>query len=252
MEWRGGLRIWLIVVPACLIATGCQGVSIKKVGGGPSVSSSGRPERIARWARSSSTRGVTPPPPLRGLASASGDGQYPSDPDALLARSLASYKAGLDARRASREVAAKYQVDALADASLALASLSAEPGGRPNDPRIPDARVLSDSAQEEFLRVTSGRRVRLDEDWRASLAEQGISLAIVRNGDFLSPERFDEFLFVDDYAVKNLDHEFKATGLGVPLIALRKFDLKALEGRRGRGEVPHAPSGLSDDRGTEG
>jgi len=150
-----------------------------------------------------------------------------------MARALASYRAGLDARKASKEVDEAYQVDALNDASVAIDQLSAEPGGRSNDPRILEARSLSNAAQEEFLRSSSGRRVRLDEDWRAGLAERGIPLTIAHNGDFLTPERFDQFFFVDDYAIKNLDHQYKSPGLGVPLIALRKFDLKALESRQG-------------------
>ena len=135
--------------------------------------SSGRPRRPPRRS------GARASPPV--------DGPNLSDPDVLLARAEASYRAGLDARRASKDVAARYQVDALADASAALAGLLAEPGGRADDPRTPEARVLLDAAQEEFLRVTSGRRVRLDEDWRAGLAEKGIRLTIARDADSSRP-----------------------------------------------------------------
>ena len=220
------------LVLACSIAAGCQGVSIKKVGGSPALSSAGRVERISRWARPAPTRpDEPPPPPLRGLGVG---GPSLSDPNALLARAGASYRAGLAARRSSKDVDARYQVDALADASVAMAGLSAEPGGRPDGPSAREARTLSSTVQEEFLRVTSGRNVKLDEDWRAGLRSKGIPLTIARNGDFLAPERFDEFYFVDDYAVKNLDREFKTPGVGVPLIALRKFDLRALESRQGQ------------------
>ena len=227
-------RVGLVagIACSCLLAAGCQGVSIKKIGGGPSVSSAGRRERIGRWGWPGSGQ-LQAPPPLRGSASSYADGSNLSDPDVLLARADASYRAGLDARRTSRDVAARYQVDALADASEALVGLLAEPGARTSDPRTTGARILLDAAQGEFLRVTSGRRVRLDEAWRAGLAEKGIGLTVVRDAEFLSPESFDEFLFVDDYAIKNLDHQYKTEGVGVPLIALRKFDLRQIEGRQG-------------------
>ena len=230
MGWRGGWEAWIVL--ACVLATGCQGVSIKKIGGGPSVSSAGRRERISRWVDPDAGRPGAPPP-LRGSASGGMDGPNLSDPDVLLARAVASYQAGLDARRTSRDVDARYQVDALADASGALVGLLAEPGGRGPDPRAAEARVLLDAAQAEFLRVTSGRRVRLDEGWRAGLAEKNIRLTIARDAEFLSPESFDEFLFVDDYAIKHLPHEYKTEGIGVPLIALRKFDLRQIAGRKG-------------------
>jgi pimeloyl-ACP methyl ester carboxylesterase len=211
------------------IAAGCQGVSIKKVGGGPALSAAGRTERIGRWARAAASRPDVPPPPIRGL----GQGEIPADPDILLARSEASYRAGVDAHKASSDLAARYQVDALADASLALTFLEAEPGSLPDDPRVPAARALGNAAQEEFLRVTSGRRVRLDGDWRAALAAKGLPVSLDRQSAFLDPETFDSFFFTDDYAVKNLDHSFQTPGVGVPLIALRKFDLRALEARQG-------------------
>ncbi len=228
MGWRGGRFAGLVLVG--LVATGCGGVSIKKVGGGFSTSSAGRLQRIARWADPGADGSKGPPPPLRAFPSA---GIAPGDPEALLARASASYRAGLDARRTSREIDARYQLDALTDASVALASLSAEPRSKRPDPRKPDALALSGAVQEEFLRATSGRRVRLDEDWRAKLAGLGIALTIARDAEFLDPDQFDEFLFADDFQVKNLDHHYKTPGLGVPLIALRKFDLKAIEGRRG-------------------
>jgi pimeloyl-ACP methyl ester carboxylesterase len=230
MRRRGGALGW--VVASCFVAAGCQGVSIVKVGGGPALSSDGRMERIGRWAGPRSG-GPGPPPPLRGTSSLVPEGSNPSDPGVLLARAEASHRAGVDARRTSKDVDALYQLDALADSSGALASLVAEPRGRSPDPGLPRARVILDAAQEEFLRVTSGPRVRLDEEWRLGLAEKGIRLTIARDREFLSPESFDEFLFVDDYRVKNLDHEYKTEGVGVPLIALRKFNLRRLEGRQG-------------------
>src|SRR5436305_805809 len=58
--------------------------------------------------------------------------------------------------------------------------------------------------------------------------------SVLRGPEAWEPERFDEFLFADDYAVKGLDREFRAEGLGVPLIGLRRFRIEELEGRAGQ------------------
>jgi pimeloyl-ACP methyl ester carboxylesterase len=188
-------------------------------------------ERIGRWAARQKVETGTPPP-LRGASPAPGAVE-PSDPGSLLARAERSYRAGLRARRGSSEINARYQVDALHDATAAIRGMLAEAGDGGPDPDLPRARVLHSSAQEEFLRTTSGRSVKLDEKWRAGLEEQGIRLTIARDSEFLSPESFDRFFFDDDFAVKNLDDEHKTEGVGVPLIALRRFDLRALERREG-------------------
>jgi pimeloyl-ACP methyl ester carboxylesterase len=217
--------IWIALT--AWLASGCQQVSIRKIGGSPALSSSGRIERIEKWAKPEPP--VDDPPPLRG----SFDEANLIDPNLLLARGEASYHAGIGSRRESKTLDARYQIDAIADSTSAILGLESDLTSRGRDSRIESARVLNDAAQEEFLRVTSGRRVRLDDAWRASLAERGIRLTIVQNGEFLTPESFDEFKFVDDFAIKNLDREFKTPGVGVPLMAIRKFDLRKLEGRQG-------------------
>ncbi len=211
---------------------GCQGVSIKRIGGGPSLSSAGRRERIGRWADPGPVDQSTPPP-IRGPVSFDHGNPNRSDPKFLLSRAEASYRAGLKAGRESKEIDARYQVDAVADASRAVQGLLSGPTSRQAVPSLPDARALLGAAQAEFLRATGGRKIKLDEEWRSGLMEKGIRLTIARDSPFLSPESFDRFFFVDDFAIKNLDREYKTEGIGVPLIALKKFDLKQLEGRTG-------------------
>ncbi len=209
-----------LIVSAIALAAGCRGVAIEKVARRSSaVLPAGRHDGPAR--------GAPPPRP------APRAGANPLDPDDLLDRADASYRAGRGAERASKDVAARFQLDALVGASGAVAALESEPGERPGDPRLPGARALYGSALRDFLRVTSGRRVRLDRDWRDGLAARGIAVDVLRDGSTWEPERFDEFLFADDYSVKRLDHQFRAEGVGVPLIGLRKFSLKDLEGREG-------------------
>lgn len=229
MGWRAGYL--MVIAASSLLGSGCQGVSIRKVGGSPSLSSAGRMERISRWAARREVE-TDPPPPLRGASHGPGVAE-PSDPGFLLSRAERSYRAGLRARRGSREVDARYQVDALQDATSAIQAMLAEAGGGGAAQGLPKARTLHSSVQEEFMRATSGRSVRLDEKWREGLQEKGIRLTIARDSHFLTPESFDRFYFDDDFAVKNLEVEHKTEGIGVPLIALRKFDLKRLERREG-------------------
>ncbi len=218
MEWRGGAVAWMVAT--CVLAAGCQGVSIQKVRG--------------KHGHSPTPAGLdAPPPPPRGFAPPPVDGPNPSDPDALLARASMSYHAGLTAAETSTDLAALYQLDAVVDASGALSGLDSGPPGWSDDPRTARARSLSGAAQEEFLRVTSGRRVRLDQQWRDELAARGIPLTIVQDGKFLSPDWYDKFLFADDFAIKNLDHIYQYDGVGVPLLAIRKFNIWRLEARQG-------------------
>ena len=58
-------------------------------------------------------------------------------------------------------------------------------------------------------------------------------LTVARDSHFLSPESFDRFFFDDDFSIKKLENVYKSEGIGVPLIALRRFNLKQLEGRKG-------------------
>ena len=62
----------------------------------------------------------------------------------------------------------------------------------------------------------------------------GIRVNARRDGSGWTPEQFDEFLFADDFEVRRLDPQYRTDGFGVPLIALRRFHLKDLEGRTGQ------------------
>ncbi len=209
MRWPRILAI--LVGSACAFGAGCRGVSI---------------EKVRRGSRADVPAAGLPPPPLAGANLL--------DPDALLARADASHRAAVGAERASRDIAAGYELDALADASAALTAMKAEPGGRPDDPRMPAAWAVGRSALKGFLRDSSTGRVRLDEGWRADLAARGVSVAVARGGESTwDPGRFDEFRFADDYEVKRLDHQYRGDGLGVPLIGIRRFRLGELQSRRG-------------------
>jgi pimeloyl-ACP methyl ester carboxylesterase len=153
------------------------------------------------------------------------------DADALLARALLSLRTGRAARRASREVAVRYDFDALADADAALAAL---PDGPDRDPRVREARGIYNEALEDILRITGGRTLRLDEPWRNSLNAQGIRLTVETDGAVWSPDRFGEFLFADDYVVGGIGQQYRTQGIGVPLVAIREFRWNELGNRPGQ------------------
>ena len=219
MRSNGGALAWLIL--ACLLTGGCAGVSIKKVGGGSTFSKSGH-------------RGLEVDElDLPGPQPTSFEGLNRSDPSVLLTHGLASHQAGVAAARASREVAARFEMDAVVDSSMALSALASDLGGQKVDPRTPAARRLYQRSVEQTLRLTSGRRVRLDQAWVNDLNSRGVPITVRQGERIWSPERFDEFLFANDYEVQRLDHQYHIDGLGVPLIALKKFDLREIEGRQG-------------------
>ncbi len=154
-----------------------------------------------------------------------------ADPDARLARADLSLRAGRGSRRVSKEVAVRYDLDALADAVAVLTDL---PEGPKDDPRVLEARNIYNSALEDILRITGGRKPRLDESWRSGLSAQGIRVEVGRDGTVWPPERFDEFLFADDYAVRGIGQQHRTVGIGVPLIAIRRFPWNELNNRRGQ------------------
>ncbi len=154
-----------------------------------------------------------------------------ADPDALLARAELSLRTGREARRTSKVVAARYDFDALTDAAKVLMAL---PDAPKDDPRLRIARNIYNSALADILRITGGRRPRLDESWRNSLGALGIRATVGTVGAVWPPERFGEFQFAEDFVVRGMEHQFRSRGLGVPMITVRAFPWDGLDGRRGQ------------------
>ena len=122
-------RAAVAIAVACLLATGCRGVSVRRVG-----------------LRSAPEGAYIPP-------------GFPSGP---LAHASACYREGLGAEGASIDIAARRYLDAIRLASPLAASSR-------------EARDLSNAALARFLRVTSGRHLRLDEAWRAAWNRGGFA-----------------------------------------------------------------------------
>ncbi len=212
MGWRGRAVVVLLVCSSALGA-GCRGVSVVKVDRRSAAVAIGVPTAFL-------SRSPTDDPG-REIA------------DARLDRASASYRAGLGSEREAPEMASRYYLDALTDASEAMALLPPVREGPQPDPRPAEARAAYNGALRKALRVSSGRRIRLDRDWREGLARDGVRVSVLRDDEAWDPERFDEFLLADDYEVRSLDNQVRTDGVGVPLVALKKFDLKELQGRKG-------------------
>lgn len=201
---RALASVWV----ACLIAavaTGCGSVSVRKLRPGPA-------RELARAAS-----------PFVALPA-----------DGWLARAEAAYDAGRAEEEArSWDRAADLYLDALGDAGRVLDDPTSEGGGTSAGTRAEEAQALSNAATARFLRLTSGRTMRLDESWRAALAARGVRVTIRRDEAVWDPESFDVFRFSADFAVLGLDHQHRVDGLGVPLIAIRRARLRELFRREG-------------------
>ena len=209
----------LPIVLLGLLGIGCQSVSVTKV----SRRSGDQGTDGLRWA---SAVGRPPAPDLTDHVG--------SDPEALIRLAGESDRAGRGAEEASVDQAIAYDLDAVTRTAAAMAALPEVRATNPPDPRVVQARAIYNDALARFLRVSSGRRMRLDASWRAGLAARGVRVTVRTDSTVWSPEQFDEFLFARDYDVKGLIHHHGAEGVGVPLIALKKFNLKDFEGRQGQ------------------
>lgn len=232
MGRRGGTVA--LVLMLCLVSAGCRGVSVRKARRGPSVAGTRKSDRLPVPDAIRPAPAFSEGPPLSpGAATLTGRVKGDLGPDGRVARAGASYRAGLAAEKASREMASGYYLDALVDAAEAIPALPPNRDGRPRDPRLAEARAVYRAALEKFLRLSGGRRVRLDEEWTTGLAARGVRMTVRYDETVWPSERFDEFLFPDDFTVRGVEPHYRTEGIGVPLIALRRFRLKDLDERRG-------------------
>ena len=159
---------------------------------------------------------------------------FESDPEVLLTHAEQNRRAGVNASSTSTEVAARFELAAVAEAIDALDLAHSEPTDKLDASRSPAARKVYAAALRDFLRDSSGRKVKLDKDWEAKLAKQGIRVQFDPEVSIWNPERFDEFLFADDFEIKGLAHEYKYEGLGVPLLGIKWYQFGDLTARKGK------------------
>jgi hypothetical protein len=197
---------WLYVTLSCALAIGCQGVTVWRIHSGPGPQPTG----------------------LRDPGGANGP----------LAAAEASHAAARGAERASTDLAAHYELDAIAAAAAALAVLPAATGsdGRAPLAPSPEAQHIYNEALESFLRLTGGRRIHPDESWQGRLAAIGVRVAgpgEAGRGQW-EPSTFDDILFARDFVVRGMENQYRFDGLGVPMIAVRGFEPSKRERRQGQ------------------
>jgi pimeloyl-ACP methyl ester carboxylesterase len=157
---------------------------------------------------------------------------YPVAPNPVLVRGLACFDSARGYELGSRRDAMRFYVEAMAYAYESMFGPSAEaPQGSTRQQA--EARSLYNRSLERFLRLTGGHRILVNDAWCRDLSASGIPVAIRRDAEVWSPERFDELRFTGDFVVRGMDHYYGADGLGVPLIAVRKPSGVELDRRQG-------------------
>ena len=126
----------------------------------------------------------------------------------------------------------RYELDSLIHTARIIALQRHDGPAATSD--LERARANYDLALERFLRETAGRRMRLDDAWRDDLAARGIRISVWQEQGLWTPDRFDDFRFARDYVVKGLEHQHHVAGLGVPLIGERQFRLDEFAARKGQ------------------
>ena len=170
--------------------------------------------------------------PDSGLHVAGGP-QCTDDPDPVLLEALTSFDDASDVSLWSRNFALGRYLDAMSFASKVIFDTLEENQGTPPDPRQSAALSVYNRSLEGFLRLAGGHQFLPDESWRARLARCGIMVDLRRDEAVWPPERFDELRFAGDFVVRGMPHYYGSSGIGVPLIAIRKPTSLELDRRLG-------------------
>jgi pimeloyl-ACP methyl ester carboxylesterase len=217
------------MVAACLLliaAAGCMGVSVRDA-----------PLRNAvadGWERLETNRGLNvsleagavlarqhllieaQQDPIRAARLLEARLQSQNEPDGAIALAELSYYIGVNLQTANPIASLPWYRDAAVLATLAL--------GDPATSRPDLAAELHNRALARLIRVAQTRRVRDGDNanWREILECQG--LVLQSSNRYLAPERIGDLRIADDLNVEGMDHIYRSSGLGVPLIAHRYTD----------------------------
>ncbi len=142
--------------------------------------------------------------------------QAQTEPDGAMALAELSYHVGVDQQTRTPVAAMGWYRDAATLASLALSE--------PVNSR-PDLAVnIHNRSVTRLIRLAQTRRVRDggNRSWRQVLEAQG--LVVHSSTMYLAPERIGDLGVASDLNVEGMDHVYRSSGLGVPLIAHRFTD----------------------------
>lgn len=138
------------------------------------------------------------------------------EPGGALALGELSYRAGLRREAEAPVLALPWYRDAAACAALALAE--------PVDAHSERAVEVHNLALKRLIRLSQDEGIRGDASWRTVLAEQGLTLE--SSASYLNPLQLADLRLADDMKVDGMDNVYKASGLGIPVVALRRADPK--------------------------
>ena len=139
-----------------------------------------------------------------------------TEPDGAIALAELSYHLGVNSQTRTPVVALAWYRDAATLAALTL--------GEPAASRPDLAVEIHNRAVARLIRLAQTRRVREGENqnWREVLEAQG--LLVHSSTVYLAPERIGDLSVASDLEVEGMDHVYRSSGLGVPLIAHRYTD----------------------------
>jgi pimeloyl-ACP methyl ester carboxylesterase len=139
--------------------------------------------------------------------------QTQSEPNGALALAELSYHVGVNTQTKAPVGAISWYRDAAVIAAIAL--------GNPAMSHPELAMEIHNRAVARLIRLAQTRRVRTAEDqnWHAVLEAQ--NLAVHSSTRYLAAERIGDLRVANDLLVEGMDHVYRSSGLGVPLVAHR-------------------------------
>jgi pimeloyl-ACP methyl ester carboxylesterase len=139
-----------------------------------------------------------------------------TEPNGAMALAEVSYYVGVDRQTSTPVEAMAWYCDAATLAALAL--------GDPSAARPDLAIDVHNRSVARLIRLAQSKHVRDggNRSWLQVLEAQG--LLVHSSTMYLAPERIGDLSVVSDLTVEGMDHVYRSSGLGVPLIAHRFTD----------------------------
>ena len=150
---------------------------------------------------------------------------HDAEPSAETAYALAelSYVAAAQAELLHPDQAADFYMNAVAFAYGYLFDPRLNEGRNPYDPQFRGASVVYNTALEKCLRIAQSQgRFTPGTQYTFENCGRTIDVSIEPRGFNWTADDFESFQFVSDYNLKGLLNHHRQSGLGVPLIAIRR------------------------------